>query len=162
MAHPKSEGDRAGWIRERLDIDFDIYPGPVTYQTTELSHEAARASFASRARDFLATRFAGSRRGPGHPPNLLNMSRYLGGPPAQVNGCIFSVNTKSPGLSVYWSGAYYISPNFFSAPTSPAVGVLQAGTYVFGINGGGYGSTVQWDTNSVCSLPGTSSVSLQY
>jgi hypothetical protein len=87
----------------------------------------------------------------------------MGGPPTQVSGCRFSVHTNSPGLSAYWSGAYYISPNNLGGPTTPAVGVIQAGTYVFGINGGAYGNkTVQWDTNKVCSLPGVPSVHLQY
>jgi hypothetical protein len=133
--------------------------------------ETARNNFSSRAQAFLATRLAalGSRAAGGHPgsppplpPHMLNLPQFVGGPPAQVSGCHFSVKTNSPGLAAYWSGAYYISPNYLGSPTTPAVGVLQAGTYIFGINGGAYGSTVQWDTNKVCSLPGVPSVHLHY
>ncbi|UFX42107.1 hypothetical protein HAP47_0022870 [Bradyrhizobium sp. 41S5] len=134
---------------------------------TMLSPAEARETFFQRACEFLATRIAGRRsfRG-GEPPDgpapELSMRKFIGGPPTKVAGCIFSVHTKSPGLSAYWSGAYLISSNYHGAPTTPARGVLQAGTYVFGVSGGAYGNTVQWDQNKVCTLPGTSSVTLDY
>lgn len=133
----------------------------------ELRLSDAKESFVTHASKFLASRIAGHRMlatdGPlGQPPPELNMLKFFGGPRTNVPGCHFSVHTNSPGLSTYWSGAYYISPNYHGAPTTPAKGVLQAGTYVFGINGGAYGSTVQWDTNAVCTLPGTPSVHLQF
>jgi len=143
--------------RERPFVDLS------TISLTE-----ARANFSSRASSFLAARFAARRWFQEVGSYLegrlgvLNLRKYAGGASAQVVGCRFSVTTNSPGLSAYWSGAYYISPNYFGAPTSPTVGVLQAGTYVFGINGGAYGNNVQWDTNAVCTLPGSPNVHLQY
>jgi hypothetical protein len=132
--------------------------------------EKARETFVSRASEFLASRFAGRRMLAGEPPGEpgdepppeLTMQKFIGGPPAKVSGCLFSVHTKSPSLSAYWSGAYLISSNNFGAPTTPVKGVLQAGTYVFGVDGGAYGNVVQWDLNKVCTLPGTPSVRLQF
>ena len=132
-----------------------------------LTVEAARATFLTRAREFLATRFVGARAQsskslPDGSRHNLNMTQYSGGPRVAVPGCHFNVHTNSPGLTAYWSGAYYISSNYLGAPTTPAVGVLQAGTYVFGVAGGAYGSVVQWDMNGVCTLPGAPSVHLNF
>lgn len=129
--------------------------------------ETARKTFMTRARKFLATRYAGVRAQRSKdsrftPLSNLNMAQYIGGPPVAMPGCHFYVHTNSPGLTAYWSGAYYISSNYLGAPTTPAVGVLQAGTYVFGVAGGAYRNTLQWDMNAVCTLPGTSSVHLNY
>lgn len=134
---------------------------------TNLPHDDARSAFVSRASEFLAARFAGNRLMAagglsGKPPPQLIMQKFVGGPPSSVSGCLFSVHTKSPSLSAYWSGAYFISSNYHGAPTTPVAAVLQAGTYVFGVNGGGYGSVVQWDLSKVCTLPGTPSVFLQF
>jgi hypothetical protein len=135
---------------------------------TMLSPAEARETFVRGASEFLAARIAGCRffRGgrppPDKPPPELSMHKFIGGPPTKVAGCLFSVHTKSPGLSAYWSGAYLISSNYHGAPTTPATGVLQAGTYVFGVNGGAYGNPIQWDLNKVCTLPGTPSVTLDY
>lgn len=134
---------------------------------TTLSPSEARNTFVSRASEFLASRFAGRRMfaaggRPGEPPPELSMPKFIGGPRTKVSGCLFSVHTKSPGLSAYWSGAYRISSNYHGAPTTPVKGVLQAATYVFGVNGGAYGSVVQWDLNKVCTLPGTPSVNLDF
>jgi hypothetical protein len=133
-----------------------------------LTPSEARRSFSVRAREFLATRLAGLRRrdeklyGYGLPPQRFAVDRFIGGPVTQVSGCQFSVNTRSAGLTAHWSGIYYISPNYLGAPTTPASGVLQGGTYVFGVSGRKYGASVQWDTNAVCSLPGNASVNLHY
>jgi hypothetical protein len=134
---------------------------------TMLSPPVARETFFRGASEFLATRIAGRRIFCGGPPPdgpspELSMHKFIGGPLTKVAGCLFSVRTKSPGLSAYWSGAYFISSNFHGAPTTPATGVLQAGTYVFGVNGGAYGNPMQWDLNKVCTLPGTPSVTLDY
>jgi hypothetical protein len=130
----------------------------------------ADETFVARASEFLASRIAGRRAfgdgaslpPDGPPPIKFNMQKFIGGPPTHVVGCSFSVHTCSANLSAYWSGAYLIRSNYHGAPTTPAVGPLQAGTYVFGINGGAYGTKVQWDTNKVCTLPGMNSVRLQY
>jgi hypothetical protein len=132
-----------------------------------LSREQARSNFLGRARDFLASRLAAIRYwdkapGSGDRRSVLNMSQRLGGPQISVSGCLFSVSTNSVGLRVFWSGAYYISANYFGHPTYPVTSVLQSGIYVFGVDGGAYGSSVQWDKAAVCTLPGKPSVHLNY
>jgi len=134
-----------------------------------LSPTEADDSFIARVTDFLACRLFGKRvladdeplRG--CPPTAtFTMQKFVGGPLTQVNGCHFSVHTKSSQLDAYWSGAYLVTPNYHGRPTSPAIGPLQAGTYIFGVNGGAYGSQVKWDHNKVCTLPGVPSVFLSY
>jgi hypothetical protein len=90
----------------------------------------------------------------------LNLQMLQGGGRTAVPGCNFHVTSQSSGLRVYWSPAYYITPNYFGAPTSPATSVMQAGSYVFGVDGAAY-ATVQWD-NAVCTLPGRNSIHLNY
>ena len=136
-----------------------------------IKRDEAREIFRRRAINFLATRIIAVRRfneggtkerDEWGKPATLNLLQKAGGPRITTPGCYFFVSTNSNGLRVFWSGAYYITPNYFSHPTSPAISVLQAGTYVFGIDGGAYGNTIQWDTNAVVSLPGNPSIHLNY
>jgi hypothetical protein len=136
---------------------------------TSLGRDEARATFLRRATDFLATRVSAVRsfrNQHGGPPwyqlSMLTFRQLLHGQQVPTPGCQFSVSSNSNGLRVFWSGAYYVTPNYFSHPTSPAAGVLQSGTYIFGVDGGAYGNTVQWDLNSVVSLPGLPYVHLNY
>ena len=153
--------------RRRLVYSLRAGPRPFGAAPT-LTPDEARWSFSVRAREFLATRLAGLRRrdeelyGYGLPPQRFAVDRFIGGPVNRVSGYQFSVNTRSAGLTAHWSGVYYISPNYLGAPTTPASGVLQAGTYVFGVSGGKYGASVQWDTKAVYTLPGNASVYLHY
>jgi hypothetical protein len=129
--------------------------------------EEARTSFAHRAADFLATRIASVREfresaGRWFGGTFLMMSPRLGRAPVSTPGCSFSVSSNSRGLRVFWSGAYRISPNYFGHPTTPAVSVLQSGTYVFGVDGGAYGNSVRWDTNAVIVLPGSPQIHLNF
>jgi hypothetical protein len=55
-----------------------------------------------------------------------------------------------------------LSPNYFSHPTTPTIGVLQSGTYVFGVDGGAYGNQLQWDLRTVVTLPGSRYAHLNY
>jgi len=163
----------AGWWGRWARFWGDEYNGPLSDAFrrssdpvfVSLSPRQAQENFFIRARDFLATRLSALRRPggpPGPPRKPLNIYRYRQGPPTTAGGCLFSVSTNSHGLRTYWTGAYYISPNFFDAPTTPVEEYLLAGTYIFGVNGGAYGSNVQWDTNAVCTLPGKTSVHLEY
>lgn len=134
-----------------------------------ISHEKARTAFIDSAINFLATRitavrnyFEGGPRNNWGQTTSLNLMQKKGGPQVNTPGCLFTVSTNSIGLRVFWSGAYYISSNYFSHPTSPASSVLQTGTYVFGVDGGAYGNVIQWDTNAVISLPGNPYVHLNY
>src|SRR5439155_259107 len=108
-----------------------------------IPREEARETFLSRASDFVATRFASIKRFRNdggkqewHRPSMLNLRQRLGGPQVNTPGCQFTVSTNSNGLRVFWSGAYYVTPNNFNHPTSPTSSVLQSGTYVFGVDGG--------------------------
>jgi hypothetical protein len=127
-----------------------------------ISREDARNIFKRRATDFLATRIAAVRGERWEMPASLSFRQKTGGPRVMTPGCYFTVTTNSPGLRVFWSGASWINPNYFQHPTSPATSVLQSGIYVFGVDGGAYGSKIQWDENATVSLPGDPQVHLNY
>jgi hypothetical protein len=139
----------------------------IAENNTILSREEARSTFERLATDFLATRIAGINslgddRNSFVKPSFLNVFQRKKGSKVSTPGCIFSVSSNSPGLRVFWSGGYCISPKYFGSPTSPAISTLQSGTYVFGVDGGAYGSTIQWDTNALISLPGNPNVHLNF
>ncbi len=170
------------------DFLFDYYyralkpEGDFSRGFGTMPRDEARSSFLRRATDFLAGRiaavrdFSDDRRSGSSRPILnifqrlrpppsketLNILQHSGGGRISVPGCLFSVSTNSAGLRVFWSGAYYITGNYFGHPTSPTKSVLQAGSYVFGVDGGAYGNVVQWDTSALCTLPGKRSVHLNY
>ena len=135
---------------------------------TSLTREEARETFLRRGADFVANRIASVRNFRNrsgetwHGVSFLTFRQLLRGQQVTTPGCNFTVSSNSSGLRVFWSGAYYVTPNYFSHPTSPTAGVLQSGTYIFGIDGGAYGNNVQWDLNSVVSLPGSPHVHLNY
>jgi hypothetical protein len=159
---PEREDDIVRSYRRRVSrwLDRESLPTLRRYMVTP---DVALQSFALRARHFLATRLAGLRfRDDDGAGPRLNVARFFGGPSADVAGCKFSVTADTLGLTAYWSGAYYISPNYLGHPTNRASGVLQSGTYVFGLSGGPYGRAIIWDPNAVCSLPGASSVHLNF
>jgi hypothetical protein len=97
------------------------------------------------------------RRWPGSKTKTAAMGSTGGGGRGKipVNSCLFTVTTKTPGLTVYWSGAYYISTaNVFGGLSTPTHAPLTSGNYIFGADGLQYGNTVQWN-HRVVSLPGT-------
>lgn len=156
------------WIHDALRLFRETEPSA---GFRIISPDEAQEAFSRRAINFLATRIAAVRsfsegenidREKWGKPASLNLAQIFGGRKVVTPGCYFSVSTNSSGLRVFWSGAYYIAPNYFSHPTSPATSVLQAGTYIFGVDGGAYGNTIQWDTNAVTSLPGNPFVHLNY
>ncbi len=158
-------------IGRHLLLDEFLFSGPAFLrrydaQYTLIPVKKARENFKKLATDFLAERISALRhrreKEDKRMDSELHMNLSRGGTSSTVPGCQFSVITKSSGLSTYWSGAYYINPNYHKAPTSPATAPLQAGTYVFGVNGGAYGSRVRWDKNKVCTIPGCNSVTLPY
>lgn len=136
-------------------------------QYESISEDRARETFIDRAANFLATRFravmeTGDREYPAWPAfSMLTLRQRKRGVLVQAPGCTFTVSTNSSGLRVHWSGAYRISWNYFSQPTSPISAPLQAGTYVFGVDGGAFGNAIQPDS-AVVSLPGAPSVHLNY
>ncbi len=123
-----------------------------------IPRDVARSTFLRRATDFLAVRIAAVQDPDARQSSrwstmsFLNLMQRAGGPRVPTPGCNFSVSTNSRGLRVLWSGAYRVSSNYFSHPTTPALGVLQSGTYVFGVDGGAYGNNVQWDLSAVVTL----------
>ena len=153
-----------GWYPPFYEYVYDILrrSGERGFDGFQLINpEEARATFITRATHFLATRIAAVRSFWGgdhgqtwHRPSLLNLPQLLRGQQVVAPGCHFTVSSNSSGLRVFWSGAYYVTPNFFNHPTSPTSSVLQSGTYIFGVDGGAYGNNIQWDLNSVISLPG--------
>lgn len=155
---------------------FKINEPPALADFHTISPDEALKSFRKHAVDFLATRIAavrnlreekeGGEMNWGADPTL-NLMQTTGGREIATPGCYFRVSTRTPGLRVFWSGAYYLSPNYFNSPTSPVASILQAGRYLFGVDGGAYSKScnstcIQWDTNAVVSLPGNSSVHLNY
>lgn len=162
LGHPYFRDWLHFYFRSLLE-DRDRFPA-----LEKLSREEARSTFVRRATDFLATRMAAvheyerlqSRRWSN--VSLLNVLQRTGGPKVSTPGCHFTVSTNSKGLRVFWSGAYRVSPNYFSHPTTPTLSVLQSGTYVFGVDGGAYGNQIQWDLNAVVTLPGSPRAHLNY
>lgn len=153
------------WMHEMFRFTSKEDPFRSEFQT--MPREQARTAFSKGAVAFLATRIAALRDeqpagGRWFGGTFAMLPRRVGGPRVPTPGCNFVVSTNSPGLRVFWSGAYRISPNYFSHPTTPTVGMLQSGTYVFGIDGGAYGNTVQWDTSAVIALPGSPHVHLNF
>ena len=137
------------------------------YELTDLvrlpRREAERA-FVERAAESLSHRVATAAGADKDPPDAaatISIPPTDGASAAHVAGCRFTVSTNTSGLRVFWSGAYYITRHYFGGPTTPAVGTLQSGTYVFGVDGGAY-TSVQWDKAAVCSLPGQPSVHLNF
>ena len=93
---------------------------------------------------------------------MLSLPRRARSSPIPTPGCNFTVTTNSSGLRVLWSGAYRISGNYFSHPTTPTASVLQSGSYIFGVDGGAYGTNAQWDKKAVVTLPGRPSMHLNF
>jgi hypothetical protein len=147
-------------VRIYWDREFGEY--------TTISRQEARETFQRLASEFLALRIARLRTLDEERSNLrnlffVNVFRRVRGARIASPGCVFTVTTNSPGLRVWWSGGYIISPNFFGHPTSPTSSILQSGNYVFGVDGGAYGTTgKQWDTSGMVTLPGTPSYHLNY
>lgn len=107
--------------------------------------EPSRAfgSFFEKVRHFIATRIAATRVA----------ETYGDGTPY----CDFRVNTMTRGLSVHYSGAYYVSWNYFNSPTSPAEGKLEAGVYVFAVEDE---KGIRAAETAKVTLPGQSSINL--
>lgn len=170
--------DQRPWRRRRHPWWYEVfydYIRPALQEQRKIDgmitipRDQARQTFISRATDFVATRFASVRdfrsentRHTWHRPSFLTMRQWHNGPQVITPGCHFTVSTNSNGLRVFWSGAYYVTPNNFNHPTSPTSSVLQAGTYTFGVDGGAYGNVINWDYNAVVSLPGQPYVHLNY
>jgi hypothetical protein len=138
-----------------------------SHELTWVEPSEARSTFLRRATDFLATRIAtvrafrrGDRGWSGL--SMLTIPPRVGAPTVTTPGCAFVVSTNSSGLRVFWSGAYFVAPKYFGHPTSPTSAPLQSGRYLFGVDGGAYGSNVQWDYNALVKLPGSPSVHLNY
>jgi len=154
------------WYREMI-YDYFVSSSGKTERWNvfeSISVEEAETSFRRLASSFLATRIAAVREFGADVGNATLRMLKRAGSPHRVStpGCKFTVSTNTSGLRVFWSGAYRISSNYFGSPTTPTASVLQSGTYVFGVDGGAYGSTIQWDRSAVVALPGTPTVHLNY
>ena len=125
----------------------------------------AQRVFVERASESLSHRVAnalGADEDPHDAATTISIPPTDGAAATLVAACRFTVSTNTSGLRVFWSGAYYITTGqYFGAPTTPAIGTLQSGTYVFGVDGGAY-TSVQWDKTAICTLPGQPSVHLNF
>jgi len=137
-------------------------------RVTWMKYEEVEITFRRLTIEFVATRIAGVERlsrlaRQGRRAVMLSFPQRRPGRPVKTPGCNFKVTTNSNGLRVFWSGASYVLPSYFSHPTSPVSSTLQAGQYLFGVDGGAYGNAIQWDHNAIISLPGpTTQVHLNY
>src|SRR3546814_5510186 len=97
------------------DWSSDVCSSDLDYET--ISPEQAKHAFIRRATEFLATRMAAMRSfsEASHRPDsrpsfsLLRILQRNRGKYIQTPGCNFTVTTNSPGLRVFWSGAYWLS-----------------------------------------------------
>lgn len=145
----------------------DLVNASMRKSEEKLSYENAQQTFEKWAKVFLANRIATinnyrKSREERDDYSLLNLFHRRGSARITTPGCNFKVTTDSPGLRVFWSGAYVISPKYFGSPTSPAISVLQSGNYIFGVDGGAYSNVIQWDHNAVVTLPGDPAVHLKF
>jgi hypothetical protein len=151
------------WGRLMIESLYEIRRRGFRAELAWINRREAANTFRRLSIAFLATRIAGVRELAGQISSFIRLPQVRGGQPVKTPGCNFEVTTDNGGLRVFWSGASYISPTYFGHPTSPAKSVLQSGTYVFGVDGGAYGSDIQWDMNAKVSLPGAkTSVHLNY
>lgn len=159
--------DARRWSRIAFDYFAGDYFTAVAAVTNDPSNRFesmatgdARGSLQMRAATFLATRIASVREGTGF-SGRLRLPRRRGEVADAIPGCQFVVTSDSPGLRVLWSGAYCVMPKPLGSPTSPVVGLLQSGHYIFGVDGGAYGNDRQWD-DAIAMLPGESHIHLPY
>ncbi len=146
------------------DVRQEIFRATEAAGLVFVPHEEARSTVFGRAAEFIASRVAGDRQL--KEDGLDGRSSLFMSNPAQPHigptpGCQFTVTTNTHGLRVLWSGAYRISANLFSSPSSPARSILQSGVYRFGVDGGAY-KTPRWDMNAKVSLPGATSAHLNF
>lgn len=147
-----------------LNVGYDQARSDIEGFTT-VPVQAARSKFRDLLTGFVGVRLAAVRnhqRSRSAWPNVssLRLARRSGKPSTVTPGCSFVVSTNSAGLRVHWSGAYWLSPNYFSAPTSPATSTLQSGAYRFGVDGGAY-RRITWD-QTVVTLPGSPTLHLNF
>ena len=123
----------------------------------------AKELFADGAADFLAHRIEALQSlrtdisSPWSPVTFSVGKPHRGAPVGKAPGANFEVETLTPSLNVHRSGAYCRNYRSFGVST-PARGVLPAGTYVFGVEGGRYPYVTP--APPVISLPGPASVRL--
>ena len=140
----------------------------VLAEVKKIPQDQAQSTFVSQATKFLATRIAAVRNlgSTNHSQwsvvPSLSLPQRVGGTLVSTPGCNFTVTTNSNGLRVFWSGAYYVSQNYFNHPTTPTTSTLQSGTYIFGVDGGAYGNKIRWDHSAIVSLPGPANVHLNF
>lgn len=89
--------------------------------------EETKGFLKNRLIKFLLSRFQAKDQ-EGSPPTS---------PPVNL-GVPFQVITKYDGLRVHYSPAYFFNPSLvFGSPTSPVLGLIQPGRYLFGVAGRG-------------------------
>ncbi len=165
-----SGDDSEEWVKPLSGVELDEVLDAARRPRPKfelISPTEAKQTFSSLAADFLAVRLAAIKEVRQNGPNrwrdliMLRRRQTVGGPLVATPGANFTVTTNTYGLRVFWSGAYRIRWTYFNYPTTPTSNQLQAGRYVFGVDGLHY-TSVQHDPNAVVTLPGLPSVHLNY
>ena len=165
-ADPAEPAERPASADELRSYLAQITGGPRGFAGYDVAPpDVARDAFRDRAIDFLAERFGALRDlRSGDPARWgkvveLGVPHRLGAAAQATPGCVFQVSTNTPGIRVHWSGAYRITWIHFGRST-PVSNVLQAGTYVFGVDDP-HGPGVLQD-RAVVRLPGPPSLHLNH
>jgi hypothetical protein len=99
-----------------IDTIQDTIDNKMRLKTEWIDHKTARLTFASALSDFLKSRATKS----------VEAGDYVE----------FRVYSPRVNCRVHYSGASFFNPNrVFGAPTSPVIGPIRPGTYVFGVKG---------------------------
>lgn len=140
--------------------------GKGTPKVVALPRQSAYAAVRAQLAAFIAFRFKSVssilRQGSDSAGGWQEIAaeQRIGGEEVQTPGCLFKAETQSPGLTVLWSAAFFIAPNYFGAPSTPVFKLVQAGRYKFGVSGPTGGP--QWDHNALVTVPTANSVYLHY
>jgi hypothetical protein len=159
LSHREGTEEFDRWAEKAL---ISIRAGRTVPGGKLVPREEARGAFFERAKSFLSSRIRGTQRLRDHGAPRMFAARRFGDAVGEVPGANFEVTTDTEALRVLYSGAYRLAWRYFGHPTSPVHGLLQAGTYMFGVDGGPYGREVQPDPNAIVDLPGPPSVHLNY
>jgi hypothetical protein len=131
-----------------------------------INSDVAKSQFRSLSIQSLSLRLQGAaylRRTADSAKQLTRIFRikdHRKGTEIETLGCRFSVGTSIP-LRVFWSGAYRINWRHFGSSNPTATSYLQAGTYLFAVDGGIYVEPTP-DINAIVQLPGNPFLQLNF
>lgn len=122
--------DVARWLLKLLPEQVKLMAQSSSLEYSEYSPNEVREFFGHRLRQFLIPR--------------LGTSRSESSKTADNYGLRFRVFARTDGLRIYYTPAYWFTPNqVFGAPTSPVEGWIMPGRFRFGAYGGSL--SLRWD-----------------